>query len=61
MTRVALPAILTLALAASLGGAQRAPYDYCNLTTWTGKGLLSYPLNVNSGAISSTQPGGSIY
>lgn len=41
---------------------QRAsPGSTFDLPAWTGTGLVSYTLNVVDGAISSTQPGGSIY
>jgi cyanophycinase len=32
-----------------------------NLSTWTGTGGVAYTLNVNNGAVSSTQAGGNIY
>ena len=32
-----------------------------NFSTWTGTGGVAYTLNVNSGAVSSTQAGGNIY
>ena len=32
-----------------------------NFSTWTGTGGVAYTLNVNNGAVTSTQPGGSIY
>ena len=32
-----------------------------NLSTWTGAGGVAYTLNVNNGAITSTQAGGNIY
>jgi cyanophycinase len=38
-----------------------APGSTFDLQKWTGKGLLSYTLNVVDGVINSTQPGGSIY
>jgi len=38
-----------------------APGSTFNLQAWTGTGLVSYMLNVANGAMSSTQPGGSIY
>ena len=38
-----------------------APGSTFDLQKWTGKGLLSYTLNVVDGVIHSTQPGGSIY
>jgi cyanophycinase len=38
-----------------------APGSTFDLQTWTGSGLTSYVLNVQAGAVSSTQPGGSIY
>jgi cyanophycinase len=37
------------------------PGSTFDLTAWRGRRLTSYTLNVTSGAISSTQPGGSIY
>jgi cyanophycinase len=41
---------------------QRAqPGSTFNLLMWTGTGLTSYTLNVTDGAVTSTQPGGSIY
>ncbi len=41
---------------------QRAqPGSTFNLLMWTGNGLTSYTLNVTDGAVTSTQPGGSIY
>ncbi len=41
---------------------QRAqPGSTFDVVRWRGTGLTSYTLNVNAGAISSTQPGGSIY
>jgi len=41
---------------------QRAqPGSTFDLLTWTGTALTAYTLNVNGGAVSSTQPGGSIY
>jgi cyanophycinase len=41
---------------------QRAqPGSTFNLLMWTGTGLTSYTLNVTNGAVTSTQPGGSIY
>lgn len=41
---------------------QRAsPGSTFNLQTWVGTSVTSYVLNVQSGAISSTQPGGAIY
>jgi cyanophycinase len=38
-----------------------APGSTFDLTAWSGTGLTSYTLNVTNGAITSTQPGGSIY
>jgi cyanophycinase len=38
-----------------------APGSTFDVTAWTGTDLVSYTLNVVNGAISSTQPGGSIY
>jgi cyanophycinase-like exopeptidase len=32
-----------------------------NFSTWTGTGGVAYTLNINSGAVSSTQAGGNIY
>jgi cyanophycinase len=32
-----------------------------NLSTWNGSGGVAYTLNVNSGVVTSTQPGGNIY
>ncbi len=41
---------------------QRArPGSRFNLRTWSGTGVTTYTLNVRGGAVSSTQPGGSIY
>jgi cyanophycinase len=41
---------------------QRAtPGSRFNLGTWKGTGLTTYTLNVRAGAVTSTQPGGSIY
>ena len=37
------------------------PGSTFNLRTWTGTGGTAYTLNVEAGALSSTQPGGSIY
>jgi cyanophycinase len=37
------------------------PGSTFDLHAWTGTGLTSYTLNVEAGAVSSTQPGGSIY
>ena len=38
-----------------------APGSTFDLLSWSGKGLVSYMLNVVDGVITSTQPGGSIY
>jgi hypothetical protein len=38
-----------------------APGSTFDLQAWTGRGLVSYMLNVANGAMSSTQLGGSIY
>jgi cyanophycinase len=38
-----------------------APGSTFDLLKWTGRGLTTYTLNVDSGVVSSTQPGGSIY
>lgn len=38
-----------------------APGSGFDLLSWTGTGLVSYTLDVVDGAISSTQPGGSVY
>lgn len=38
-----------------------APGSTFDLRTWAGTRLVSYMLNVDKGAMSSTQPGGSIY
>jgi hypothetical protein len=32
-----------------------------NLSTWSGNGGVAYTLNVNNGALTSTQAGGNIY
>jgi cyanophycinase len=41
---------------------QRAqPGSRFNVSTWRGTSVTSYTLNVQAGAVSSTQPGGSIY
>ena len=41
---------------------QRArPGSRFNVLTWKGTGVTAYTLNVRAGAVSSTQPGGSIY
>lgn len=41
---------------------QRAmPGSRFNILTWKGTGVTTYTLNVRAGAVSSTQPGGSIY
>jgi cyanophycinase len=42
--------------------AQRAsPGGRFNLVTWKGTGVTTYTLHVRDGAVTSTQPGGSIY
>jgi cyanophycinase len=37
------------------------PGSSFDIGTWRGRGGIAYTLNVNAGAVSSTQPGGSIY
>ena len=45
----------------NLAVQRAAPGSTFDLSTWTGTSLVSYTLHVSSGAISSSQAGGSIY
>lgn len=45
----------------NIGVYKVPPGGTFNLSTWTGTGGVAYTLNVNSGSLTSTQAGGSIY
>jgi cyanophycinase-like exopeptidase len=45
----------------SIETQRAAPGSRFNVLTWRGSGVTTYTLNVQAGAVSSTQPGGSIY